>query len=93
MVPTKLIKTPENEVKHAAWSMIHKRAAAFRGQYLNWTLSQEDFEQLEAMGFVWFRSEWTWEKQIVPGLEAYKAIHGTLEVPKELCGACERGLA
>ena len=67
VVPTKLIKTPENEVKHAAWSMIHKRAAAFRGQYLNWTLSQEDFEQLEAMGFVWFRSEWTWEKQIVPG--------------------------
>jgi hypothetical protein len=40
------------------------------------------------MGFVWFRSEWTWEKQIVPGLEAYKAIHGDLE---EICGPCERG--
>jgi hypothetical protein len=34
------------------------------------------------MGFVWFRSEWIWEKQIVPGLVAYKAIHGYLEVPK-----------
>ena len=30
--------------------------------------SQEDFGQLEAMGFVWFRNEWVWEKRIVPGL-------------------------
>jgi hypothetical protein len=51
-------------------------------RYRNQTLSQEDFEQLEVMGFVWFRSEWIWEKQIVPGLVAYKAIHGYLEVPK-----------
>ena len=82
VVPNKLVKTPENEAKHAAWSEIHKSAAAFRKRYLDQTLSQEDFEQLEAMGFVWFRSEWIWEKQIVPGLEAYKAIHGDLEVPQ-----------
>ena len=81
VVPNKLVKTPENEAKHAAWSEIHKSAAAFRKRYLDQTLSQEDFEQLEAMGFVWFRSEWAWEKQIVPGLVAYKAIHGNLEVP------------
>jgi hypothetical protein len=58
VVPNKLVKTPENEAKHAAWSEIHKSAAAFRKRYLDQTLSQADFEQLEAMGFVWFRSEW-----------------------------------
>jgi hypothetical protein len=50
-------------------------------------LSQEDFEQLEAMGFVWFRSEWIWEQQIVPGLKAHKAIY------RNLVPVCERGLA
>ena len=49
VVPNKLAKTPENEAKHAAWSEIHKSAAAFRKRYLDQTLSQEDFEQLEAM--------------------------------------------
>jgi hypothetical protein len=34
------------------------------------------------MGFVWFRSEWKWEQQIVPGLETHKAIYGNLEVPQ-----------
>jgi hypothetical protein len=82
VVPTKLIKTPENGAKHAAWSTIHKFAAAFRKQYLAQTLSQEDFEQLETMGFVWFRSEWIWEQQIVPGLVAYKEFYGDLEVAK-----------
>jgi hypothetical protein len=41
VVPGKLIKTPENEAKHAAWSKIHKRAAAFRKRYLDKALSQE----------------------------------------------------
>jgi hypothetical protein len=82
VVPNKLVKTPENEAKHAAWSEIHKPAKKYRIQYLNRTLSQEDFEELEAMGFVWFRSEWIWEQQIVPGLVAYKENHGTLEVPR-----------
>jgi hypothetical protein len=56
VVPNKLVKTLENGAKHAAWSKIHRPAAKYRGQYLNWTLSQEDFGQLEAMGFVWFRT-------------------------------------
>jgi hypothetical protein len=45
-MPRKLIKTPKNEAKHAAWSEIHKRAEAFRKRYLAQTLSQEYFEQL-----------------------------------------------
>ena len=78
VVPNKVVKTPENEAKHAAWSEIHKPAKKYRIQYLNRTLSQEDFEELEAMGFVWFRSEWIWEQQIVPGLVAYKVVQRVL---------------
>jgi hypothetical protein len=40
-------------------------AAAFRKRYLDQTMSREDFERLELMDFVWFRSEWIWEQQIV----------------------------
>jgi hypothetical protein len=83
VVPGKLIKTPENEAKHAAWSKIHKRAAAFRKRYLDKALSQEDFEQLEVMGFVWKQlndlgfvwdeSERQW-KVVKGALAAYKRI-------------------
>jgi hypothetical protein len=45
VVPKKLIKTPENEVKHAAWTKIHKSAETFRKRYLAQTLSQEDLER------------------------------------------------
>jgi hypothetical protein len=58
VVPKKPIQTPENEANYAAWTMIHKLATAFRKRYPAQTLSQEDFEQLEAMRFIWFRSEW-----------------------------------
>jgi hypothetical protein len=47
---------------------MHRPAVKYRGQFLNRALPQEDFEQLEAMGFVWCRNEWVWEQQIVPGL-------------------------
>jgi hypothetical protein len=71
VVPTKLNKTPENEVEHAAWSAIHtpQVCSGIPAQAVPRSTSQAlpvaacdsqeaDLEQLEAMGLVWFRSEW-----------------------------------
>jgi hypothetical protein len=82
-VPTKLARPPEYDARYEAWRKINSSASAYRSAYLNKKLPQEDFDQLESIGFAWCRHEWKWENEIVPGLLAFKKVHGDLELPNK----------
>ena len=53
-----------------------------RGQRNNGTLSEDRFEQLTAMGFIWDARDYRW-KTMYKDLCDYKAQHKTIKVKKE----------
>jgi hypothetical protein len=70
--------------KRQAWLELKQTAKKYRSAYRYLQLPQEDFDELEEIGFAWCRNEEKWEKQIVPALMMYKQVHGNLFVPNSL---------
>ena len=58
-----------------------KVAAKYRKQYRELNLPNDDFQQLEVVGFAWCSNEWKWENVVVPALLKYKELHGDMHVP------------
>jgi hypothetical protein len=88
-VPEKLAKhegddPKQTAKKHQAWLELKQTAKKYRLAYRYLQLPQEDFEELEELGFAWCRNEEKWEKQIVPALVTYKQVHGNLLVPNSM---------
>jgi hypothetical protein len=81
-VPEKLGKREGDDPKHQAWLTLSPLAKKYRVLYRRLQLPQEDFEQLEEIGFAWCKNEERWEKVVVPALLTYKEINGDLEVPR-----------
>jgi hypothetical protein len=80
-VPEKLVKCEGDDPKYPAWLTLKQQAKQFRSAYRRLKLLQEDFEQLEGIGFAWCKNEEKWEKVVVPALLTYKKVYGDLEVP------------
>jgi hypothetical protein len=81
-VPDKLVKCEGDDPKHSAWLTLKPQAKQYRSAYRNLKLPQEDFEQLEGIGFAWCKNEEKWEKVVVPALLTHKEVHGDMEVPQ-----------
>ena len=81
-VPEKLAKCEGDDQKHPVWLTLSPLAKKYRSAYRRRQLPQEDFEQLEEIGFAWCKNEEKWEKVVVSALVAYKEINGNLEVPR-----------
>jgi hypothetical protein len=81
-VPEKLVKCEGDDPKLLAWLTLNQQAKQYRLAYRHQKLPQEDFEQLEGIGFAWCKNEEKWEKVVVPALLTHKEVHGDLEVPQ-----------
>ena len=79
IIPVKF-RMPGDWLEDLEGMELGKESSIYRRQFLSQTLSQEDFEELEAMGFAWESSLWKWEERIVPSLDAYEKVHGHINV-------------
>jgi hypothetical protein len=80
-VPEKLAKCEGDDPKHPVWLTLSPLAKKYRSAYRRRQLPQEDFEQLEEIGFAWCKNEEKWEKVVVLALLTFKEISGDLGVP------------
>jgi hypothetical protein len=78
-VPEKLTKREGDDVRRPAWLEL-KQAKNYRVAYRYLQLPQQQFEELEEIGFAWCRNEEKWEKEVVPALMTYKQLRGNLLV-------------
>jgi hypothetical protein len=87
-VPEKLAKregdiTQQSAKRHQAWLVLRQPAKKYRSAYRRLQLLQEDFEELEEMGFAWCKNEERWEQGVVPALVTYKQVCGNLLVQRD----------
>ena len=79
IIPVKF-RMPGDWLEDLEGMEIGKESSIYRRQFRSQKLSQEDFEELEAMGFAWDVDLWNWEERVVPSLEVYEQTHGNLNV-------------
>jgi hypothetical protein len=56
-VPEKLVKCEGDDPKYPAWLALNQQAKRYRLAHRHQNLPQEDFEQLEGIGFAWCKNE------------------------------------
>lgn len=81
-VPTESDGSVANRWPRATWGLkFGAQCQQLRAGRSNHTLSREQVEELDRIGFMWSDAQWKWECQLLPALTRFRKLFGHVQVP------------